>query len=239
MDERPLLFVLAFLLLIAVSPAGWAAGAQDTPRRQVTGIVCDADGKPLAGVEYWANGFHAAHGEIQYTGVPDVRKTDDRGSFNVEYGGAGRGETQVSVSFQHPDFAPAWLIRAAEKDSPVTVRLEKGVALEGTVESENAVELSQNGQKGLWQWPLEVWLDVCHREVGGFPTRFKAKTDYQGQFTFQIPTNYRDCGYSLLFAGGMKQLNLPESDRLPRITVRVGFSVTLEPASCGAAIDKK
>ena len=238
MDLRRLLFLFAFLLLTAASPAGWAAGAQDTPRKQVTGLVRDADRKPLAGVEYWASGFHTAHGEIYYTGVPHVRKTDDWGAFKVEYGGAGRPETRVSVSFQHPDFAPAWLIRAAEKDSPVTVRLEKGVALQGMVESENATELSQNGQKGLWQWPLEVWLDVCHREAGG-STRLESKTDHQGQFTFQIPTNYRDCGYSLLFAGGKKELNLPESDRLPRITVRVGFSVTLEPAPSGTAIDQK
>jgi len=238
MDQRRLLFVLAFLLLIAASPAGWAARAQDTPRRQVTGTVCDADGKPLGGVEYWASGFHAARGEIQYTGVPRVWKTDDRGSFRVEYGGAGRGETRVSVSFKHPDFAPAWLIRVAEEDSPVTVRLEKGVALQGTVESENATELSHKGQKYLWQWPLEVWLDVCHREAGG-STRLETKTDPQGQFTFQIPTNYRDCSYSLLFAGGMKKLDLPESDRLPRITVRVGFSVILEPAPSGTAIDQE
>lgn len=206
-----------------------ASLAQDPPPDPpyVEGVVVNAKGDPLEGVQYWANGSRLGEdgegGKVIYTGMRGVRETGEDGRFRCEYEGRGRDETATDISFQHGDYAPAWLVNVNQVKGPYTVTLERGVKLSG-IAADNGYRGS-NGNGPLSDWPLHLRLDVAHRDVGGFVTRIPIDTESDGWFTVRIPSNYWSCHYWLHFAGTKTDLEFPEGEPLPKLRINVSVEV--------------
>lgn len=107
-------------LLLLLAPG--IADAQTRPT--VHGLVVNEAGEPVPGVTYWLSGFRAPDGGlVHYTGIEQKRLTGEAGEFACEFGGQGRIETSVDITFEHEDFAQNRLTGAEDSASPYRVTL--------------------------------------------------------------------------------------------------------------------
>ena len=200
----------------------------------VSGVVVDKDGKPIAGVRCSVSGFpQPSGGRIIYTGLRQIFSSDNEGHFAIplprsdplvdlqfdEEGGSfvvTNGVTKRVPPYRH---APAFLYNVKPADGPARVVMTEGKLLRGRI-----VERVRN----------EV-LPIPHAEVElqmpqeDFWYQSKNTTDAKGEFEFKISEPPGKSPWMLYYAG--KRLAVDYAQVTPETVMVLEVSVKMTPSA--------
>ena len=200
----------------------------------ITGVVVDKDGKPIAGVRCSVSGFpRPSGGRIFYSGWPQFVFSDNEGYFAIplprsdplvdlqfdEEGGSFVVTNAVSTRVPPYKHGPAFLSRVRPADGPVRVVMTEGRVLRGRIVERVRDEVLPISQAEVeLQLPQEdVWYQ-CGRS-----------TDAKGEFEFRISEPPGKSHWMLYYAG--KRLAVDYAQVAPETVMVLEVSVKMTPSS--------
>jgi hypothetical protein len=223
---RVCLFFCAALCAQLAQPCG--------AQTNVTGVVVDKDGKPIASVRCSVSGFpQPSGGRIIYSGLRQFVFSDNEGHFAIplprsdplvdlqfdEEGGSFVVTSGVSTRVPPYKHAPAFLYRVRPADGPVRVVMTEGKVLRGRIVERvrDAVLPIPHAEVELQMPQEDAWYQ-CSKP-----------TDAKGEFEFRISEPPGKSPWMLYYAG--KRLAVDYAQVTPETVMVLEVSVKMTPSA--------
>ena len=198
----------------------WLGASVSGPaaRANVTGVVVDTHGKPVAGVLCSVCGWPLpSGGRNGYTGIRRFIATDQDGRFTIPIP---RGDPLVDLEFDDSSHAPVFVYDFRPADSPLKVRMADGKLLRGrVVERVNGEFVPIPHVEVELQMPQEdFWYQ--HRQT----------TSAKGEFQFRISEPPGKISWALCCRGERFPI---EYAQVAEETVMVLDATAITPSAAG------
>ena len=188
-----------------------AATGSCVAQTEVTGVVMDSKGKPIAGVACLLAGTPSlTPGQrVIYSGIAQPIYTDKEGKFTVPLAPS---IPLADLQFDGGGFAPVFLYRVGASASPLRVVMTEGKLLKGRIVDEKQMPVA-NAEIELQLPQEDRWYQ--RKEV----------TNAQGEFEFRISEPAQNFSWLLYFAG--KRFKIDYSQITPSTSITLTAEVRI------------